>query len=261
MLPCGYDFLRGTHYVEFHKNCLTIHNNYATLKYVKGKPPIEKNVIHKSLQVNNKGEIPIEKNISVVDEQGNEYEATYPKRAKGLVKSGRARFISENRICLASPPAKLSEVNNMENINNKANATQVKEAAVTVIEAQPAEKPISAKYTLEYALEQLEKVREEEETFSADILQRISEVHSSDAEYGDVGAQAKGMALEELAKEHEQTTRKLIDFYLGMVNELKPKEPKTNRSEFLDFVKECVAKAGTGAALPDFEKIWHVMNQ
>ena len=60
---------------------------------MKGKPPIEKNVIHKSLQVNNKGEIPIEKNISVVDEQGNEYEATYPKRAKGLVKSGRARFI------------------------------------------------------------------------------------------------------------------------------------------------------------------------
>ena len=29
--------------------------------------------------------IPIEKNIVVVDEQGNEYEATYPKRAKGLV--------------------------------------------------------------------------------------------------------------------------------------------------------------------------------
>ena len=48
--------------------------------------------------------IPIEKNIIVVDEQGNEYEATYPKRAKGLVKNGRARFIDENTICLACPP-------------------------------------------------------------------------------------------------------------------------------------------------------------
>ena len=48
--------------------------------------------------------IPIEKNIVVVDEQGNEYEATYPKRAKGLVKNGRARFINENTICLACPP-------------------------------------------------------------------------------------------------------------------------------------------------------------
>ncbi len=47
---------------------------------------------------------PIEKNIIVVDEQGNEYEATYPKRAKGLVKNGRARFIGENKICLACPP-------------------------------------------------------------------------------------------------------------------------------------------------------------
>ncbi len=228
---------------------------------MKGKPPIEKNVIHKSLQVNNKGEIPIEKNISVVDEQGNEYEATYPKRAKGLVKSGRARFISENRICLASPPAKLSEVNNMENINNKANLQEVKkETAIVVNEAPAAEKPASAKYTLDYALEQLEKIREEEKAFSINILNGISEVQTYDG--GDIGAQAKGMALEALSKEHGITSRKLIDFYLGMIDELKPsKESKTNKSEFLDFVKECTAKAGPGAALPVFENIWHVMNQ
>lgn len=44
------------------------------------------------------------KNISVVDPQGNQYEATYPKRAKGLVKKGRARFVNETTICLACPP-------------------------------------------------------------------------------------------------------------------------------------------------------------
>ena len=51
-----------------------------------------------------KGEIPITKNVNVVDSQGNKYEATYPKRAQGLVKKGRARFIDENTICLACPP-------------------------------------------------------------------------------------------------------------------------------------------------------------
>ena len=61
--------------------------------------------------------IPIAKNISVVDEQGNEYEATYPKRARGLVKSGRARFLSENKICLACPPDKILEDNEMTDNN------------------------------------------------------------------------------------------------------------------------------------------------
>lgn len=47
----------------------------------------------------------MENNIEVVDEAGNVYESTYPKRAKGLVKHGRARFVAENRICLACPAA------------------------------------------------------------------------------------------------------------------------------------------------------------
>ena len=59
--------------------------------------------------------VPIAKNIIVVDEQGNEYEATYPKRAKGLVKHGRARFVSENKICLACPPNTILEDTVMSN--------------------------------------------------------------------------------------------------------------------------------------------------
>ena len=49
------------------------------------------------------------KNIEVVDEAGNVYEPTWPKRAKGLVKHGRARFVDENRICLTCPPDKTEE--------------------------------------------------------------------------------------------------------------------------------------------------------
>ena len=54
------------------------------------------------------------KNIEVVDEAGNVYEPTWTKRAKGLVKKGRARFISESMICLACPPRKMEE-NEMKN--------------------------------------------------------------------------------------------------------------------------------------------------
>jgi len=53
------------------------------------------------------------KNIEVVDEAGNVYEPTWPKRAKGLVKNGRARFVAENRICLACPPDTKTEDKHM----------------------------------------------------------------------------------------------------------------------------------------------------
>ena len=59
------------------------------------------------------------KNIAVIDEQGNKYEATYPKRAKGLVKSGRARFVDEWTICLARPPVKSEDKTMSENMVSK----------------------------------------------------------------------------------------------------------------------------------------------
>ena len=76
-----------------------------------------------------KGMPPIEKNIQVVDEQGNIYEATYPKRAKGLVKNGRARFINENTICLACPPEIMEDkkMSNDKNSNAEMNTPSVDE--------------------------------------------------------------------------------------------------------------------------------------
>ena len=57
----------------------------------------------------------MDKNIEVVDEAGNLYESTWPKRAKGLVKHGRARFVAENRICLTCPPDIETEETHMSN--------------------------------------------------------------------------------------------------------------------------------------------------
>ncbi len=43
------------------------------------------------------------KNITVIDEKGNILYSTYPKRAKGLVRKGRARWIDADAIRLDAP--------------------------------------------------------------------------------------------------------------------------------------------------------------
>ncbi len=58
--------------------------------------------------------IPIEKNIIVVDDNGTVYESTWLKRANGLVRKGRARWLDEKTICLACPPEQMED-NQMEN--------------------------------------------------------------------------------------------------------------------------------------------------
>ena len=44
--------------------------------------------------------IPIEKNVIVTDEFDNRIGLTYPKRARGLIKNGRAEYVSDDRIRL-----------------------------------------------------------------------------------------------------------------------------------------------------------------
>jgi hypothetical protein len=59
----------------------------------------------------------VTENVIVVDERGNELGTTWPRRAKTLVKKGRACRIDENRICLIRPPneQKLNSEDKMEN--------------------------------------------------------------------------------------------------------------------------------------------------
>lgn len=68
-----------------------------------GRTPIEKNGGHVYTQFNTidyKGEIPIEKNVIVTDVNGKRVGLTYPKRARGLVKNGRAEYVSDCEIRL-----------------------------------------------------------------------------------------------------------------------------------------------------------------
>lgn len=138
----------------------------------------------------------MEKNVIVVDEQGNQYGATYPKRAKGLVKNGRARFVddSHTKICLACPPNE-----NLEDIKMSENIIS------TAVEAETA-KEINAKYFLD----QIEKIRQDSKHIT-DALENLSKVESKGP--GDIGAEERAKGIADVVRCRETTNQRLIDFY------------------------------------------------
>ena len=127
---------------------------------------------HKTIAYHYKGVTPIEKNIIVVDEQGNEYEATYPKRAKGLVKNGRARFVDENKICLACPPDKILEENNTNELTAKEIFAQI-----TLLQKQLTDENAMPLYHLSNAVEAIAGTEEDVDA-TAGKEQQITEVCS-----------------------------------------------------------------------------------
>ena len=179
-----------------------------------------------------KGTIPIEKNIIVVDENGNEYEATYPKRAKGLVKNGRARFIDETKICLACPPKneledkKMSENKKVDSINNNTpsnNETPKETAETTANLLASTTEQRSEKLTMDYLLGKLEEISLGQ-AFLTDAISELGKMKSGGP--GDVGTQEQAKAIGEIIKARETTNQRLIALYEKMYNDLKDKNDK-----------------------------------
>ena len=195
-----------------------------------------------------RGWIPIEKNIVVVDEQGNEYEATYPKRAKGLVKNGRARFIDENTICLACPP-------NIE-LEDKI----MSENTVNVNVEVPTEIDTSiSKHNIPYVLEQIEKLHTELQDLKNTVgtihcitdENRQSITNNPDEEEHEVKcdvvvevALAKVKAIVEVFHHREESLQKLLAFYEKVYDDLQPKSRM--ESERVTLLKTVIEKLGEG---------------
>ncbi len=173
---------------------------------------------------------PIAKNIRVVDEFQNEYEATYLKRAKGLVKNGRARFIDENTICLVCPPDIESEDNDMsENkkvestkntSNNSGTPKEVVDAMANLLNST-AEQQRSEKLTMDYILSKLEEISLGQ-AFLTDAISELAKMRSAGP--GDVGTQEQAKAVGEIIKAREATNQKLIALYEKMYDNLTSKQ-------------------------------------
>lgn len=170
------------------------------------------------------GRSPIAKNIRVVDDAGKPLESTYPKRALGLVKHGRARFIDDTTIELLRPPATRAEETTMH--------TETQDLTTT------ATAPFGGNH--EHERRETAPVRE---VTSSDILSRIDmligetrylresvealaqipsggtgDPHSP----GDIGAQAKARAIASVVEQREQTNQKLIALLDRMYGDLSP---------------------------------------
>ncbi len=161
---------------------------------------------------------PIEKNIIVVDENGKEYEATYPGRAKGLVKNGRARFVGENKICLVCPPPE-KETEDMDMSENTQNV-KLTDAALP-------------QYTVEYILSRIEEVRKESKDFSEACLLKL------DCEK-DMSS-PKISAISEILRIKEATNQQILKTYEKMYDNLERK-PENNVQAAVLKIREIVEK-------------------
>lgn len=143
---------------------------------------------------------PIEKNVIVVDEQGNEYEATYPKRARGLVKNGRARFIEENKICLACPPTndKLEDnkmsTYNVNNITKREIWEQIKK--------------------LQDLLENIDRALNALQCVQSHVIAEEDQQMVFDADV----AMTKAQAIQKITAERETTIREMLKSYFALYN-------------------------------------------
>jgi len=162
--------------------------------------------------------IPIEKNIVVVDEHGNFYESTYPKRAKGLVKNGRARFIDENTICLVSLPNENVEDKLMSDIVMNDFNSEINETAV------------SAELIMNQIFEQIKMIISQTEhlNHAFQILGNMPESSNAEAySVGDIVGQAKAESLASIVRDREATNQLTLKLLEKMYNDLRPETETT----------------------------------
>ncbi len=181
---------------------------------------------------------PIEKNISVIDEKGNEYEATYPKRAKCLVKKGRARFVNDNTICLACPPDIWEDT---EMSDNNIKTTETVNAAAADKAGKPETVSLSSsepKLTVGYILERIEKIQQDNEHIYK-ALEALTGVDSGQVP-GDVAGEGKANGIADTVKSRETTNQKLIAFYEKLYDDIKP--VKSTKETVLGMISQVASR-------------------
>ena len=173
---------------------------------------------------------------------GNEREPTWPKRAEGLVKKGRAYRLAEDHICLTggiTPDDRDRQSDHAENgildrqteVRSSDRERQVSEEYT--MDAQERNNEIAetaqqtadwGKLNISYVLDRIEAVRRDTE-----YLQKTIEALDNMAVGqgpGDVAGEEKAKALADVVRCRETTNQKLLDLYTKMYDDLKPVQDK-----------------------------------
>lgn len=181
----------------------------------------------------------MKKNITVIDAQGNEYEATYPKRAKGLVKNGRARFVNETTICLACPPHTEGIQMNMDEI--------LKGAADTGNTPGTAETNTSGRQPdAAYIMQKIDQILSD--------TQYLKDAIASAERSGDI--EALGMGIGNLVESREKTNQAMIALLEKMLDRVMP-APADSESQKLKMVIDFMANKN----LNDESSVVDIANQ
>ena len=158
--------------------------------------------------------IPIAKNVSVIDELGNIHESTYAKRAKGLVKTGRARFVEDTTICLVSVPDKLED-NIMS--NNEFNY-ETNETTTTTVTTEAPVTHLSESLVAQ-VMAQIAKINDHTDYFDK-ALKTIADLADTDH------AEEQTESIVEMIREREATNRKMLSTLESLLNSSKASNPK-----------------------------------
>ncbi len=149
----------------------------------------------------------MEKNVRVLDENGNEYGTTWPKRARGLVKKGRARYASDDAIVLRAPP---SEKEHLE-------------------EKIMSEQNTDIEYSIPYILRQIAAIQADTAHLS-EVAEKLAAMSDGDSgepgSPGNIQGQAKARALETVITCRETTNQQLLRFYEKMYDDLTGRSPR-----------------------------------
>lgn len=201
----------------------------------------------------------MDKNVIVFDEHENEIGATWLKRAKGLVKKGRACFVSENAIRLTSVPDDMEDVRvtdnkfeMMENTDVAAEEAAVEmEAAAQASSANSTEEAAGVatpedRCTLAYVLEQIAAIQKQNEELDGLLREFLDEyirgcgqrTQGEQGHGGDRDATA-AEAFRETVKCREATNQQLLRFYEKMYDDLKD----VSAQDILDAKKSMVEKS------------------
>lgn len=173
--------------------------------------------------IDTQGRTPITKNIRVVDAAGTHLQSTYRKRALGLVKHGRARFIDEHTIELMRPPDPQGKETTMH--------TQAQDHTMTATQpfggssdASRVQAP-SRDLTANDLLQRIDKLIGET-TYLREGVEALARIESGGigeaGSPGDIATQAKARAVASVIEQREQTNQKLIELLARMYDDLSP---------------------------------------
>jgi hypothetical protein len=187
----------------------------------------------------NQGRTPITKNIRVVDDAGNPLQSTYPKRALGLVKHGRARFIDDQTIQMTRPPDPREKETTMHTQEQDHSNT----ATVPFGGRDELPKPQTSharELTANDILQRIDMLIGETAYLreSVDALARIESGGVGEAgSPGDIGTQAKARAIASVIEQRELTNQKMIALLDRMFDDLSPTMRATKQSRNPDETK------------------------